>query len=1226
MGTAASSPKAPNVTMAFQIDSSEPADIPAQPIINMTDLNLDDDQRGPEDPLNEYASGVLSTIVIKEWRALITLSGNRIPARFRAFENCPWSSIAFRLPDNQRASLTISIHLPRLMTADANPAALRDHTVLITIPASEVDQFQFENVNDALPAGFELAQPLLFDSQGERYELGSVIVRARKAYVSGGALPKLATADLDTWVPSLLQRIRYRSTTEGEHLDFSFLVWRHEDRVNLLATIFQARIVAERVHDPAQDWIRNAPRAETLLMGNLVDANERPAIGVQRAESVFADRTAYLIPQIYGNLLEEEFQEAILQELEDASFTVKLMESPIAANSEDQPAGNVFQSTARAYFMFANFTNKELVRPEVGARVRVTFLEFAGQGTANEPADDQKNTNNEKTEEESATRGLGDEDDVDIFGPGHLPNAKANEWFGTVLDATEVSPAGSMTIMLERGRDPNFQGPRQNRPFVDFALPTVNYRVAQSTEDLARLIEEAPSVKVRIKMEYTRQGFKDQVRCANELWQSRSPQKTRIRQALLCHDPTQSPLQRVDLLRLKGSSKLDLTAHFNEAQKKAHASLANTPELTLIHGPFGTGKTTLLVNHGLETVSNPKRDQKILYVVESNAAVDDVALRFRRAADENDLSGLQILRAHTLKDEKTEVYNYFDTQGQAQQRFQVSDTFVAQFSALALLTSISLKHRTTRVRGDPRRVLRDMSVAAAMYRRILAATETDIDLWLLHSTLREYGKVGFYETKVATRTTIKLLLNQLLAETLQESHVIVCTVAAAAKVNLINNFNPTVVYIDESARLTELKNLIPLGVYDPVAFILAADHKQMRPTVLSADRHRDDPPYINPFQNQVLLSMSERLISAGQEHHMLTVQHRCKGEIPKWVSREFYHGLVIKAPIRHNSQEQELLSEVRTFVREQIGTQRPTNRYAINIVNSWAEKGQGGTSSINLLEVQNIMDDIQRIHATPALANLSICILSFYKAQISKFRAACSKSLNITVLDGNEVISPISTKTVDSAQGTEYDIVLLSLVQTRRPTFVGEPHRLVVALTRARWMLGIYTNWDLVNPEHVRRSDRHLVRLFQDLHTSHHVVDRTNYITCLNCGQHDHFMRDCKEPRDSRRCRRCIEHDDPERAGGHIAANCPYYERQIRCNECNQKGHCRAKCPCLTCSKCQQLGHSAANCPIPDICCRCRLPGHTRRNCTTVITRRFLADMRARTLNKDKKAAPDSAT
>jgi hypothetical protein len=100
----------------------------------------------------------------------------------------------------------------------------------------------------------------------------------------------------------------------------------------------------------------------------------------------------------------------------------------------------------------------------------------------------------------------------------------------------------------------------------------------------------------------------------------------------------------------------------------------------------------------------------------------------------------------------------------------------------------------------------------------------------------EYSKAGFYDADASTRTQIKILLNQLLANTLQGADIIVCTVAAAA--NLRNNFNLTVVYIDESARLPKLKNLILLGVYYPRAFILAADHKQIRPTVLSVDHYQ----------------------------------------------------------------------------------------------------------------------------------------------------------------------------------------------------------------------------------------------------------------------------------------------------------------------------------------------------------------------------------------------------
>jgi hypothetical protein len=109
----------------------------------------------------------------------------------------------------------------------------------------------------------------------------------------------------------------------------------------------------------------------------------------------------------------------------------------------------------------------------------------------------------------------------------------------------------------------------------------------------------------------------------------------------------------------------------------------------------------------------------------------------------------------------------------------------------------------------------------------------------------------------------------------------VCIVVVAAKVNLIKNHDPVVVYINEYARCPELKTLILLGVYRPRAFVCVANHKQMWLTVLSAGRYYNNTLYVNPFQNQALLSMFKRLISAGQEHQLLTVQHRYKGDIPR---------------------------------------------------------------------------------------------------------------------------------------------------------------------------------------------------------------------------------------------------------------------------------------------------------------------------------------------------------
>jgi superfamily I DNA and/or RNA helicase len=97
---------------------------------------------------------------------------------------------------------------------------------------------------------------------------------------------------------------------------------------------------------------------------------------------------------------------------------------------------------------------------------------------------------------------------------------------------------------------------------------------------------------------------------------------------------------------------------------------------------------------------------------------------------------------------------------------------------------------------------------------------------------------------------------------------------------------------------------------------------------------------------------------------------------------------------------------------------------------------------------------------------MTVGILSFYKAQITRLKAECYNLPGVTVVDGNEHLSPITAKIVDSAQSAEFDIVLLSLVRTARPAFLAERHRLVVALTRAKWMLGIYTSWSLVQERH----------------------------------------------------------------------------------------------------------------------------------------------------------------
>jgi superfamily I DNA and/or RNA helicase len=393
----------------------------------------------------------------------------------------------------------------------------------------------------------------------------------------------------------------------------------------------------------------------------------------------------------------------------------------------------------------------------------------------------------------------------------------------------------------------------------------------------------------------------------------------------------------------------------------------------------------------------------------------------------------------------------------------------------------------------------------------------------LRTMLQEYGEHGFHNTESAQRTSIKLALNDLMALTIRSADAIICTLAAAAKVNLATNFHPVIVFLDEAARCTELKTNILFGSYAPSAFVIAGDHKQIRPYVGSADQWKNTrAPYINPFQNYTQLSGFERWIMAGIPHQLLTVQHRCKGDIHDWLSKTFYHGQVRQA--FYTKRDKRIIQDMREFCREKIGAAIPTNRYAINIDRSRHFKESGDTSSINDSEIAHIMADLALMRRDSRFEDKSILVASFYKAQVTKLKFHCRNLPDVTVLDGNELLSKLSCNTVEQVQGGEFDVVLLSLVNTANPAFVNEPHRLLVALSRARFLLGIYTNWNLINGR-TTRDNFYVKSLFADLASHTHVIhreaaQRPNTRICHNCQQIGHPARECTEPKRVI-CRRC---------------------------------------------------------------------------------------------------------
>lgn len=100
----------------------------------------------------------------------------------------------------------------------------------------------------------------------------------------------------------------------------------------------------------------------------------------------------------------------------------------------------------------------------------------------------------------------------------------------------------------------------------------------------------------------------------------------------------------------------------------------------------------------------------------------------------------------------------------------------------------------------------------------------------------------------------------------------------------------------------------------------------------------------------------------------------------------------------------------------------------------------------------------------PEGKNWTIACLTFYRGQETKMREQLRKITekenafsNFNIENGK---INIKLHTVDKFQGHEADIVFLSMVQTQRDGFLDNPNRLNVAITRAKYQLVIFGNYD----------------------------------------------------------------------------------------------------------------------------------------------------------------------
>ena len=297
----------------------------------------------------------------------------------------------------------------------------------------------------------------------------------------------------------------------------------------------------------------------------------------------------------------------------------------------------------------------------------------------------------------------------------------------------------------------------------------------------------------------------------------------------------------------------------NPSQMLAVKNSLSTPDFYLIHGPFGTGKTRTLVELIFQEVRN---DRKILATAESNTAVDNLLERIvtnekinvtrlghpQRVSKENITYTLAYkVEHHHLGANIESYYNVIDEYMEERKYF----------------TKPTPRYR----RGLTDNQIKQYASRNKSSRGVNADTIKSMARWIEYNT-----KINAFYDK------IKKLENKIIKEIIEESNVIVSTNSSAA-LDSINNVRFDVAIIDEASQTTIPSVLIPIAKAH--RFILAGDHKQLPPTILS------DKAY--ELEETLFESLIEKYHHKAQ---LLNVQYRMNEKLMQFPNTEFYDSLL----------------------------------------------------------------------------------------------------------------------------------------------------------------------------------------------------------------------------------------------------------------------------------------------------------------------------------------------
>ncbi|CCD23685.1 ATP-dependent 5'-3' DNA helicase HCS1 NDAI_0C00240 [Naumovozyma dairenensis CBS 421] len=449
--------------------------------------------------------------------------------------------------------------------------------------------------------------------------------------------------------------------------------------------------------------------------------------------------------------------------------------------------------------------------------------------------------------------------------------------------------------------------------------------------------------------------------------------------------------------------------NLNQSQREA-IKFALINDISIIHGPPGTGKTYTLIELIQQLV---ERGQRILVCGPSNISVDTILERLNGV-----LPGNLLLR----------------------------------IGHPARLLDSNLRHSLD--------ILSKSGDAGAIVKDIYH----DID-----KTISGIKKLKSYKDKRESWKEVKELRKELrirerkvINDLILEAKVVVATLHGSSSRDLCKLYNDESVtslfdtlIIDEVSQSLEPQCWIPLISHyksDISKLVLAGDNKQLPPTIKTEDNKL--------VQKLLQTTLFDRLVSiyGDQFRKLLNVQYRMNEEIMEFSSNEMYEGKLL-ADVTVASH---LLSDL-SGVDSNEDTDIPLIWYDTqgdefmesvsdsntNNNNNNNNNNPLASSKFNENEALVVKDHVEKLIASN-VPQECIGIISPYSAQVNLLKSLIRTDYPL-----------IEISTVDGFQGREKEVIILSLVRSNdkfEVGFLSDDRRLNVAMTRPKRQLCVVGN------------------------------------------------------------------------------------------------------------------------------------------------------------------------